>query len=478
VRTLFRRTRVRLTAAVATVFGVVAAVGAVALWFTFAHLQYVAIDGSLSTQARSLRSVLEDAPGRATVHGGDALPDRTAEGIAVGAILLDSRGTVLDRAGAAPMPLAVRGAVDTVLRTGKPVTATISDNGQPVRVLAQSVDLGHGSRGALLVTRPIQELMAMLLLLGLLLSAIVGVLTAVVSVLGYKLAGRALGPVRIIATTARELSEHDLHRRISLDLPPDELGELAATFNGMLERLDAAFTALRQFTADAAHELRAPLGLLRAELEVSLSRARTPDEYQATQRIALAEVERLGTLAEQLLVLARADAGALQPAFDEVDVGDLIEETVERWKPLAHARQIEIAVDIVDEGTAAADWLLLRRLIDNLLDNAVRHTPCGGKVEISVTRSAESWVIAVSDNGPGIAENLRPILFERFTRGDAARGRQTGGAGLGLALCRAIAEAHGGTISLEENRRAGARFLVQIPRSASDRVPVFAGGSP
>jgi heavy metal sensor kinase len=349
------------------------------------------------------------------------------------------------------------------MRTRTAVTTTVTDAGHTARVLAQPVDPGGGPVvGVLAVTRPVQELHETLFVLALLLAGSVALLVVVVSSLAWLLAGRALRPVRQIAATARDLSEHDLHRRITLDLPADELGELAATFNGMLARLDTAFTTLQDFTADAAHELRAPLALLRAELEVSLARARTPAEYEASQRIALAEVERLAALADQLLLLARADVGELQPTVEEVDIGDLVEETTERWRPLAGRRAIEVAAEVHDEGTLQADPRLLRRVLDNLFDNAVRHTPDGGTVRVAVERG-DMWNITVSDTGAGIPPDQRLRLFERFARGDAARARATGGAGLGLALCRAIADLHGGSITLDEDHGGGARFRLRLP---------------
>jgi two-component system OmpR family sensor kinase len=465
VRDLLRRTRVRLTLAVAGVFLAVAAVAATGLWLAFARLQYQTIDASLSGQAQALLSGLQDANGSLSFQGGEALPGETPTGIAVGAILEDLHGKVLDRSGAAPGAAAVAPAAVTAVRTQTAVSTTVTDAGRAQRALVVPVDTGNGIAGILAVTRPVQELRATLFVLALLLGGGVALLTVVVSSLAWLLSGRALRPVRQIAATARNLSEHDLQRRITLDLPADELGELAATFNGMLARLEAAFTTLQQFTADAAHELRAPLALLRTELEVSLARVRTPAEYEASQRVALAEVERLSALADQLLLLARADAGALQPAVEDVDIGDLVEETVERWRPLAGRRDIQVSADVHQEGTLPADHRLLRRVLDNLLDNAVRHTPDGGRVRVGVERG-DMWDITVSDTGPGVPPDERATLFERFARGDTARGRATGGAGLGLALCRAIAGLHGGSISLDEDGGPGARFRVRLPRAA------------
>jgi heavy metal sensor kinase len=458
-----RQTRVRLTAAVTLVFVGVAAAAAVAVWLTLSHFEYAGIDSSLTAQAQTVLAGLQDSNGRISLQGGDPLPGQTSGGIAVGAILFDSAGKVLDTSGSAPAAASVRPMAVAAAGSGTTTTATVATGGQEERGLASPVDLGGGARGALVVTRPVGEVQRTLFVVGGLLGGVVVLLAAVTSVLAYVLAGRALRPVRVIASTAREISEQDLHRRITLDLPDDELGELAATFNGMLGRLDASFTSLQQFTTDAAHELRAPLALLRAELEVSLSRVRTPDEYQGSQRIALAEVNRLSRLADQLLLLSRAETGELHPAFRPVDVGDLVEETVERWRPLAAGRDVHLRVEVRDEGTLPADPDLLRRVVDNLVDNAVRHSPVHGIVSVAVRHDAHGWDVTVSDQGPGVPAELRPTLFERFTRGDVARGRDTGGAGLGLSLSRAIAEAHGGWIRLEDGEASGARFRLHLP---------------
>jgi signal transduction histidine kinase len=228
-----------------------------------------------------------------------------------------------------------------------------------------------------------------------------------------------------------------------------------------------AFDSLQQFTADAAHELRAPLALLQAELEVSLRRTRTPNEYATSERVALAEVERLRRLVDRLLILARSDASAVQPFMQRVDVGDLLEETAERWRHVAGEKSVVIDVDLAVEGSLNGDPELLRSLLHNLLDNAVRHTPAGGRVGVRAERNTSTWHISVSDTGAGISAGMRDSIFRRFTRGDAARSPGTGGAGLGLALCRVIAEMHGGRITVGDHAGGGANFEVTLPAPPS-----------
>ncbi|MDQ6747615.1 MAG: ATP-binding protein, partial [Candidatus Dormibacteraeota bacterium] len=206
---------------------------------------------------------------------------------------------------------------------------------------------------------------------------------------------------------------------------------------------------------------------IRAEAEVALSKARTNDELRESIHSLLEEVERLGRTADQLLLLARADAGALQARGEPVDLADLVEETVDRWRTLASPRGVEISFEAPESGVATGDADLLRRLLDNLIDNAIRHSPAGGVVDVSLTQSAVAWLLTVADSGPGVDPALRGSIFERFTRGDAARQRETGGAGLGLALCAAIAQSHGGSIQVGASNNGGAMFTVELPRDGT-----------
>jgi heavy metal sensor kinase len=462
-----RSTRARLATTVAAVFLVVAAVASAALWLAVERAQYSTIDASLSGQVSALIASLQDTNGHISFDATDPLAGQTQNGIAVAALLVDAHGNRIDSSGGAPPPSAIASVTSAVLSGNSTVTRTVGIGGLSQRIVAQPIDTGSGT-GVLAVMRPVNELETTMLQLAVALGVVLLVLTAVVWLLSHRLTGRTLQPVRTIAATARDITEHDLHRRVDLDLPADEFGELAATFNAMLARLEDAFATLQQFTADAAHELRAPLAVLRAELEVSLAKQRTAAEHVATERIALAEIERLARIADQLLTLTRADAGALVPDLQPVDLGDLVDETVERWRPLAAEKRVTLSAEVRDEGSTQGDPSLLRRVLDNLLDNAVRHTPQSGTVAVRLALDGGRWRIEVSDTGPGVPEALRDTLFERFTRGDEARGRDTGGAGLGLALCHAIVELHGGSIALADTG-PGATFVVTLPAVAAAR---------
>jgi heavy metal sensor kinase len=427
----------------------------------FSRAELGTIDASLQAQERFIAAAIPQNPAE-NFADRDLLPNQNPVGIGISAVLLDDSGRLLDDSGQAP-PAGPLAPITAEVRQRGQVLDSRTVDGERQRVLATRIPIDRGRNATLIVVRSLVEFQQTMARTVLFLVITVAALVGVASVSGYWLAGRVLRPVRIIAETAQNLSEHDLHRRIELDLPADELGDLATTLNGMLGRLEAAFASLQRFTADAAHELRAPLALMRTEVEVALRAGVESNDARRVLETVNAEVHRLSRTADQLLLLARADAGVLEPLREEVDVTDLIEETAARWQPTLGERGIELRTSIPGEGgVVLADGGMLRRLLDNLLDNAARYTPSEGLIRLGGEAAPGGWVLSVADSGPGIDPALRPRVFERFTRADSARGRDTGGAGLGLSLCAAIAELHGGTLALDETHR-GARWVLFLP---------------
>jgi len=245
--------------------------------------------------------------------------------------------------------------------------------------------------------------------------------------------------------------------------PADELRELRATFNQMLGRLERSFEGMRRFTADASHELRSPLTVIRTAVEVALARPRAPADYQKVLQSVQVEVDHMGRVLEQLLLLAQADAGSLRPLLRVIDVADLAEELAARWRGAAEAKQVDVVAEIPDVGTVEADPDLLRRALDNLVENAVRHSPALAHVTVSARREDGAWLFEVADQGAGIPEDLREAVFRRFVRADSVRTRRGGGAGLGLALGAAIAHAHNGELTLATRPGPGAVFQLRLP---------------
>ena len=221
---------------------------------------------------------------------------------------------------------------------------------------------------------------------------------------------------------------------------------------------------LRRFTADAAHELRNPLSALQSDLEITLLQPRTPDELTATVRLALKNTQRLVKISESLLTLSRSDAGGLMTSVSRIDISDVLEEAYARWKGHATTLGVRLTKHLDSESAVTGDALLLGRLFDNLLENALGNTLRGGSVTVALAPSPPGGcVVTITDTGPGIPPGLRAVVFERFSRGSASRSRKTGGAGLGLAICAAITAAHKGTITLDDDYVVGTRIVVRLP---------------
>jgi len=438
---------------------------------SIAVTQSQASDDVLASQAQIIMSGLQDTNGQVTFDGSD-LPGETQSGIAVDAAVVTST-SVLAHTASQPLDTAtLLSLAAQSARTGQPVWSNVIDShGVPRRVYAMPLATGTSPAQTLVVSRSVQEMVDAERRTLLILVATSAVLLVIGGVLTYWLAGRALRPVRTITGMARSISEHDLHRRVDLKVPPDELGELVDTFNSMLARLDSAFTSMSTFTANASHELRAPLALMRTEVEGALSRNRSNEEYRRVLESLHQEVEHLSRLSDQLLILARADAGALVPAKEHIDVADFLHETAARWEEVAKKRGSRLEVSAPGHGRMEADPALLRRVVDNLIDNAVRYNPSGAAVMLRGYRDNGGWNVEVADQGPGVAPGHRDLLFTRFARADSARSPEDGGAGLGLALSAAIARAHGGSLELVEDASPGAVFRLYVPNAPGSDKP-------
>ena len=288
--------------------------------------------------------------------------------------------------------------------------------------------------------------------------------TLVVAVLGgVFLAGRALSPVDKITKLARRVSAEHLGQRLDLSLPDDEVGRLARTFDEMIGRLDDAFRRQRQFTADASHELRTPLTIMKGQVDVALQKKRGPEDYRRVLKAVNDEVDRLIHLAGSLLTLTRADAGHIPLTLENVAVADVAAGAVEQLRSMALQKGVELRAAPGASVTMRADEDLFIQLLLNLLDNAIKYTPAGGQVSVGWSATGNEVQLWVRDTGIGVPEEHISLIFDRFYRVDKARGRSEGGAGLGLAISRWIAEAHGGSIRVESVPGEGSTFTVLLP---------------
>jgi heavy metal sensor kinase len=279
---------------------------------------------------------------------------------------------------------------------------------------------------------------------------------------GVFLARRALKPVDEMTQKARSIEESDLSQRIEVKTK-DELGRLASTLNEMIERLEKAFKRQKQFTSDASHELRAPLSIIEAESTLALQKERAKNDYRQSLETISQETHRMAHIVDQLLALARADSGKEEFFFEEVDLTDLLSSISSDVEVLCQDKGLEYQYQRTDRLIVKGDEARLRVMFLNLLDNAIRYTPSGGTIAVSLLRDCEMAVVSISDTGIGIPPEDIPHVFERFYRVDKARSRAEGSSGLGLAIAQHIVEAHGGKIEVESRVGVGSTFRVWLP---------------
>jgi two-component system, OmpR family, heavy metal sensor histidine kinase CusS len=279
---------------------------------------------------------------------------------------------------------------------------------------------------------------------------------------GYWLSRRALRPVDEITQAARSIGLSSLSRRLPVPRTGDEIQRLSEAWNDLLARLEKAVGRIHQFTADASHELRTPVALIRSTAELMLRRERTPDEYRRALEDIEREAERMTGLTASLLDLAREDAGGQAIPLRSIDLNAVVQQVVELSEPLAGERGIEIRASLTTgPAMASANDAGIRRLLLILIDNALKYTPASGVVNVSTSEGGRGIVLAVEDSGSGIDPEALPHIFERFYR--ASESRNGGGAGLGLSIAQTIARAHGSTVEVRSSPGEGSRFEITLP---------------
>ena len=374
--------------------------------------------------------------------------------------LLDPQGGVRSRALRPALPLS-RGARINALR-GEPTLETVEfATGEQARLLTMPVVRGGRVVDLVQVAMPLRRTRQTLLRYVETLLVLVPLGVVLSAVGGWLLARRALRPVDRMSQSALRISAEDLSRRLERRGTQDEIDRLADTLNAMLARLEAAFGEMQRFTADAAHELRTPLTALRGGIEIALRAERSPDEYRRVLASSIEEVDHLIRLAEDLLLLSRSTVG-LTAARQPVDLEALCLEALELGVRLAKGKGVTVSMGATAPAVVQGDSGALRRALLNLVDNAVKYTPAGGSVVISLGRTQESVALVVEDTGIGIDPADTKRIFEPFVRLDAGRNRDSGGSGLGLAIARSIVVAHGGTLEVESRPGGGSRFTIRL----------------
>jgi heavy metal sensor kinase len=431
------------------------------VYFYLSRSLYRSLDDSLeirSTQIRSIQDILE------SIRQGE-FQEELGEIV----ILYFYSGNQLMEVSHRGITIPVSHELISKAIAGSSLFATVqTEEGEGLRLLAVPVNIAvagppPGIQPATLViarsTRQIDQALAGLLRT---LAIAVPMALAFAAGGGLFLARRALKPVDEISQTAQEIGETDLSRRINVNTK-DELGRLAATLNEMIGRLEKAFQRQKQFTSDASHELRTPLAIIEAESTLALQKERPSGDYRQSLEGISQEAKRMSSLIEQLLTLARADAGKERWNFTEVNLGKLINGLSADVEVLCQEKGLNFQSGQAQDLVVRGDEARLRELFMDLLDNAIRYTFGPGTISVSLRRQGQMAVIAITDTGVGIPAEDIPFIFERFYRVDESRSHPEGGTGLGLAICKHIAEAHGGKIEVESQVAAGSTFSVWLP---------------
>lgn len=328
------------------------------------------------------------------------------------------------------------------------------------RILVQHVPVGT-AEPTIMVALPMHQFAEAIEDLRSMFFIVIPLLLVFSAAAGYWIAGRALSPIARMIEVAGAIRPQDLSTRIETPPAADELQKLAATLNGMLDRLQQAFERITRFTADASHELRTPVALMRARTEILLRRPRSLNEYRTAHFENLTELENTTDLLEKLLLLARSDAGVETLHFGDLNLSLLTQSACDDMRALAETRSIQLHLEIRPEIWIRGDAAALRRLILILLDNAIKYSSPGGAVTVSAVHDSSQAIVSVTDNGIGIEPQMLPHIFDRFFRADPARNSE--GSGLGLSIAQWITQAHGGSVTVSSIPGAGSTFRFVLP---------------
>lgn len=349
----------------------------------------------------------------------------------------------------------------------EPTIGSLTERGWPVRFISQRVTVA-GTDLTIHVVEPLRDLLGAIREYQLYLMVLIPLALVLTTTAGYWLSRRALAPVEQIRQEAEAIDPADLAARLRVPQTDDEVMRLAQTLNAMLERIEGGFRSIERFTADASHELRAPLALITTAAEVSLRRERTAEELKEVLRKVVREARHMANLVENLLDLARGDARQRHMEMAPVDVAGLLRELDAELKPAAEVKGLTLTAE-VPEGDARVqgESTQLRRLFLILMDNSIKYTE-RGSVEVGLGREGGEVVVRVADSGIGIEKDSVGHVFDRFWRADKVRSRAEGGAGLGLSLAAQIVQRHGGTIAVESEVGNGSVFTVRL-KAANER---------
>lgn len=462
---MFNSVRVRLTLWYVLVFGVLLSGFSLAIYLVLSKSLYARLDLSLGNAAKtvvkSFQVETNERGGDTTAGAVDTLGTLQLPDVYVAIYQGDRLLASNYPDGQPPVPLDA--ALMSSTADGQMLFRTVEGFGEEGarQVLLSLKTSGDGY--VVFITEPLHDLveqleaMRRIFYFGLpaaLLAAGIG---------GFLLARKSLAPVVAMSNQAERISARNLHERLQVRNANDELGHLASVFNELLSRLNRSFEGMRAFMADASHELRTPLSIIRGEADVALSQDRDSADYKAALAIIQDEAKRLSRLVDDMLELARADAGQRPLRVEAFYLNDLVDECCRAAQVLAAQKGLSLQAEPAPDISFRGDEDILRRMLLNLLDNAIKYTPAGGSVTVSLKQESGFIKISVSDTGIGIPAEVAPQVFERFYRISKARSRADGGSGLGLSIAKWAVEAHKGSISVRSRPGQGSTFTVILP---------------
>ena len=467
----FKSIRSRLTAWYVTLLAIILILFSVLLNYFLAKRLHESVDNSLTVSATVVATSATMRLGNSPLPGLNQLFEQFMNQGNLNKFyrIYDGSGNVGSRSkniSASQFPLSQRAYADALEGKNSYETFTVGGQ-QPIRVITMPILLEGKLINLVQVGTSLEAVQETLRNLKIFLFTAVPSVLILAALFARFMARRALKPISRIIDTAREIGQgQELSKRIPVLKIKDELGQLALTFNEMMNGLENSFAQMRQFSSDASHELRTPLTVLKGQNELILSKQRKPEEYQEVISSNLEEINYMSKVLEDLFVLSKSDENQVNLDYKPVDLRALVEEVCKHAEILAEEKNIKIIIAFLEPIEIKGDEVRLRQMVWNVLQNGIKYTQQGGELKISLQNEGDFALLTIQDTGIGIPEEDLPLIFNRFYRVDKARTRDEGGSGLGLSICRQIAEAHKGKIEVESKLGVGTRFKIRLPNSA------------
>ena len=467
----FKSIRSRLTAWYVTLLAIILILFSVLLNYFLAKRLYESVDNSLTVSATVVATSATMRLGDSPLPGLNQLFEQFMNQGNLNKFyrIYDGSGNVGSRSkniSASQFPLSQPAYADALEGKNSYETFTVGGQ-QPIRVITMPILFEGKLINLVQVGTSLEAVQETLRNLKIFLFTAVPSVLILAALFARFMARRALKPISRIIDTAREIGQgQELSKRIPVLKIKDELGQLALTFNEMMNRLENSFAQMRQFSSDASHELRTPLTVLKGQNELILSKQRKPEEYQEVISSNLEEINYMSKVLEDLFVLSKSDENQVNLDYKPVDLRALVEEVCKHAEILAEEKNIKIIIAFLEPIEIKGDEVRLRQMVWNVLQNGIKYTQQGGELKISLQNEGDFALLTIQDTGIGIPEEGLPLIFNRFYRVDKARTRDEGGSGLGLSICRQIAEAHKGKIEVESKLGVGTRFKICLPNSA------------